>query len=129
MTPEALEEVDRCRKAPQAVLAHRPPQQLPEADRFLPLRRGCRETVRDRLEQPLEPLRLDAPENLLPEHEIAQCPDCFDALTTSRAYRQAMPLSQAISIIAADAGSHFDREFVPAFLRIAPQLYNESHHS
>jgi putative two-component system response regulator len=56
-------------------------------------------------------------------------PDCFDALTTSRAYRNAMPLSQAIAIIAAGAGTHFDPEFVPAFLRIAPQLLMESQRS
>ncbi len=54
-------------------------------------------------------------------------PDCFDALTTSRAYRAAMPLSQAMTIIAAGAGTHFDPAFVPAFLKIAPQLLGEVH--
>src|SRR5882672_5186757 len=77
VTPETLQKVDARRKATQAVLGHRPPQQLPEADRFVALRCRGRETVRNRLEQPLEPLRLDAPENLLPEHEIPQRPDGF----------------------------------------------------
>jgi putative two-component system response regulator len=54
-------------------------------------------------------------------------PDCFDALTTSRAYREAMPLSQAIAIIAAGAGTHLDPEFVCAFLKIAPRLLSEAH--
>jgi putative nucleotidyltransferase with HDIG domain len=54
-------------------------------------------------------------------------PDCFDALTTSRAYRKPMPLSQAMAIIAADAGTHFDAEFVRPFLKIAPQLLSEAH--
>ena len=49
-------------------------------------------------------------------------PDCFDAMTTSRAYREAMPVSQATAILAAGAGTHFDAEFVHAFLKIAPQL-------
>jgi putative two-component system response regulator len=49
-------------------------------------------------------------------------PDCYDAMTTCRAYRAAMPPEKALSIIAAGAGTHFDAEFVHAFLKIAPQL-------
>jgi len=54
--------------------------------------------------------------------------DCFDALTTSRAYRNAMPMSQALGIIAAGAGTHFDAEFAQAFLKIAPQLHHAEAH-
>ncbi len=50
-------------------------------------------------------------------------PDCFDALTTARAYRPALPLGQAFAIIEAGAGGHFDAMFVRVFLRIAPELY------
>src|SRR5207253_1725599 len=50
-------------------------------------------------------------------------PDCFDALTTSRAYRDAMPLARAMEIIRADAGVHLDPLFVDAFLTsVVPQL-------
>lgn len=49
-------------------------------------------------------------------------PDCFDALTTSRAYRKALPVPQAMAILAGGAGTHYDAEFVRAFLTIAPQL-------
>ena len=50
-------------------------------------------------------------------------PDCFDALTTSRAYRAAMPLSKAVEIIQAGAGVHFDAEFVEAFVSmVVPKL-------
>jgi response regulator RpfG family c-di-GMP phosphodiesterase len=49
-------------------------------------------------------------------------PDCFDALTTSRAYRAALPPGQALAILRQGAGSHFDAEFVHAFLAIAPRL-------
>jgi putative two-component system response regulator len=49
-------------------------------------------------------------------------PDCFDALTTSRAYRPALPLSEALALIEASAGSHFDPTLVRTFLRIAPEL-------
>lgn len=48
-------------------------------------------------------------------------PDCYDALTTSRAYRSALPKSVALAIVAAGAGSHFDPEFVRTFLRITAE--------
>ena len=50
-------------------------------------------------------------------------PDCFDALTTSRAYRDAMPLPRALEVLEAGAGTHFEPEFVRAFLTtVVPQL-------
>jgi response regulator RpfG family c-di-GMP phosphodiesterase len=53
-------------------------------------------------------------------------PDCFDALTTSRAYRAAMPLSKAVEIIRAGAGVHFEPKFVEAFLStVVPKVAAE----
>ncbi len=49
-------------------------------------------------------------------------PDCFDALTTSRAYRAALPVSEAVEILRDGAGSHFDPDLVAAFVRIVPRL-------
>jgi putative nucleotidyltransferase with HDIG domain len=49
-------------------------------------------------------------------------PDVFDALTSSRAYRQALPLHEALEIMRQGAGTHFDAELVRAFLSIAPEL-------
>jgi len=49
-------------------------------------------------------------------------PDCFDALTSSRAYRAALPVSQALGVLCAGAGSHFQPEFVQAFLKVVPSL-------
>ncbi len=49
-------------------------------------------------------------------------PDVFDALTSSRAYRQALPPSQALEILRQGAGTHFDSELVYAFVQLAPQL-------
>ena len=49
-------------------------------------------------------------------------PDCFDALTTKRAYRGALPVAQALSILRDGAGTQFEPEFVRAFLQIAPLL-------
>jgi putative nucleotidyltransferase with HDIG domain len=49
-------------------------------------------------------------------------PDVFDALTSSRAYRQALPLHEALEVLRQGAGSHFDADLVRGFLPIAPQL-------
>ncbi|HVS39863.1 MAG TPA: HD domain-containing phosphohydrolase [Gemmataceae bacterium] len=50
-------------------------------------------------------------------------PDCFDALTTSRAYRSAMPLPKAVEMIRAGAGTQFDPQLTEAFLTaVVPQL-------
>jgi putative two-component system response regulator len=44
--------------------------------------------------------------------------DCFDALTTSRAYRAALTPAAALDILRTDAGRQFDPELVPAFTRM-----------
>jgi response regulator RpfG family c-di-GMP phosphodiesterase len=49
-------------------------------------------------------------------------PDCFDAMTTSRAYRAALPLARAQEILAAGAGTQFDPAFVAVFLQLIPEL-------
>ena len=50
-------------------------------------------------------------------------PDCFDALTTSRAYRSAMPLPVALEILRAGAGVQLDAGLTQAFLStVVPQL-------
>lgn len=49
--------------------------------------------------------------------------DVFDALTSQRPYKAAMPLEQALAIIGKDAGSHFDPQLVERFLEIAPGLH------
>ncbi len=49
--------------------------------------------------------------------------DVFDALTSQRPYKEALPLQQALAIISQDAGSHFDPQLVERFLDIAPGLH------
>jgi response regulator RpfG family c-di-GMP phosphodiesterase len=49
-------------------------------------------------------------------------PDCFDAMTTSRAYRAALPLARAREILAGGAGAQFDPAFVSVFLDLVPEL-------
>jgi response regulator RpfG family c-di-GMP phosphodiesterase len=42
--------------------------------------------------------------------------DSFDAMTTSRAYRGAMPAAQALEVLRHDAGTQFEPSFVEAFI-------------
>src|SRR2546430_356357 len=72
---ETLQKVDGRSEAAQAIFAQRAPHQAPDANGLVALRRGGREAIRNRLEQALEPFRFDTPENLLPEHEVAQRAD------------------------------------------------------
>jgi HD-GYP domain-containing protein (c-di-GMP phosphodiesterase class II) len=51
--------------------------------------------------------------------------DVFDALTSKRPYKAALPLNQALTIVKQNVGSHFDPEVVASFGSIAPALYAE----
>jgi putative nucleotidyltransferase with HDIG domain len=44
--------------------------------------------------------------------------DVFDAITSKRDYREAMPLSQALNIIRQGTGTHFDPDLVPVFIEM-----------
>ncbi len=48
--------------------------------------------------------------------------DAFDAMTSNRPYRPAMPLEQAFAELVARAGSHFDPECVEAFLSLRSHI-------
>lgn len=52
--------------------------------------------------------------------------DSFDAMTSDRAYREAMPLERALKIIKQESGKQFDPKIVELFLDIAENLFNES---
>ena len=47
--------------------------------------------------------------------------DCFDAMTSSRTYRKALPLEVALSEIRNNAGTQFDPVLTEHFLRIGEQ--------
>ncbi len=53
---------------------------------------------------------------------ICALADVYDALTTKRCYKEAMPLEQACEIIRKGAGSHFDPVVTEAFFRVVPRL-------
>ena len=47
---------------------------------------------------------------------IVACADAFDAMTSSRSYRPALPIDLALEIIAHEAGRQFDPEIATALL-------------
>jgi response regulator RpfG family c-di-GMP phosphodiesterase len=48
--------------------------------------------------------------------------DCFDALTSARAYREALPVADALVVMRAGAGKHFEPEFVRALAEVSTTL-------
>jgi HD-GYP domain-containing protein (c-di-GMP phosphodiesterase class II) len=53
---------------------------------------------------------------------IVMCCDAFNAMTTDRSYRKALPLAVAIEELRRNAGSQFDPAVVAALIAIAPSL-------
>jgi len=51
--------------------------------------------------------------------------DVFDALTSSRPYKEAFSLDESLEILKSDAGSHFEPQFISKFEQIAKELYIE----
>lgn len=49
--------------------------------------------------------------------------DVFDALVSDRPYKRAFPWEEAVKVIEAGAGTHFDPGFTPSFLRLAPAIH------
>jgi putative nucleotidyltransferase with HDIG domain len=53
---------------------------------------------------------------------IVAVADAFDAMTSTRPYRPAMPVEKALAELAAKAGSHFDPACVNAFLAVPDRI-------
>jgi CHASE2 domain-containing sensor protein len=51
--------------------------------------------------------------------------DVFDALVSERPYKHAWDLTEALDLLEAERGRHFDPELADAFLAIAPAAYAE----
>lgn len=56
------------------------------------------------------------------EGRIVAVADVFDALTSERPYKHAWPLEDALDLLKAEAGKHFDPELVPLFLQRLPEI-------
>jgi len=56
------------------------------------------------------------------EGRIAAVADVFDALTSDRIYRAALPIRSAIGLMEGGRGKHFDPEVLDAFLAVLPEV-------
>jgi len=56
------------------------------------------------------------------EARVVALADVFDALTSKRTYKRAMPFDKAIEIITEGRGSHFDPAMVDIFLKCLPEI-------
>ncbi|HVF52089.1 MAG TPA: HD domain-containing phosphohydrolase [Actinomycetota bacterium] len=56
------------------------------------------------------------------EGRIAAIADVFDALTSDRVYRAAMPIDDAIALMKRDRGSHFDAALLDSFFDVLPEV-------
>lgn len=63
-----------------------------------------------------------AGENIPVEGRIAAVADVFDALTSNRVYRVALPVKSAIEIMRDERGSHFDPEMLDALFFALPEI-------
>lgn len=56
------------------------------------------------------------------EGRIAAVADVFDALTSDRVYRVALPIKSATQIMRDERGSHFDPQLLDALLLALPEI-------
>jgi HD-GYP domain-containing protein (c-di-GMP phosphodiesterase class II) len=59
-----------------------------------------------------------AADELLVESRILAIADAFDAMTSDRPYRKALPLAVAIKELSDNAGTQFDPHMVPHFIAL-----------
>ncbi len=55
---------------------------------------------------------------------IVAVADVFDALTSSRPYKKAWPVEEAVRFIGENAGSHFDQEVATHFQKCLPEIFS-----
>ena len=56
------------------------------------------------------------------EGRISAIADVFDALTTNRVYREALPVERALEIVRDGRGSHFDASLLALFFEVMPDV-------
>jgi HD-GYP domain-containing protein (c-di-GMP phosphodiesterase class II) len=66
------------------------------------------------------------PGDMIPKSaRIFAITDVFDALSSERPYKKAMPLERVIEILEEGRNHHFDPDLLTSFLKIAPDLHDQ----
>lgn len=63
-----------------------------------------------------------AGEDIPPEGRIAAVADVFDALTSDRVYRSALPVKSAVELMREEDGTHFDPTLLDSFIAVLPEI-------
>ena len=71
MTSQGLQKVDGRGQTAETIFAERSPKEPEKADRLIPFGRRLCDSLRNCLEDPLEPFRLNASKNAPPKEEIS----------------------------------------------------------
>jgi HD-GYP domain-containing protein (c-di-GMP phosphodiesterase class II) len=87
---------------------------FPAEQRHIPAMAGAHHEKWDGKGYPNNPAGEDIPLG----GRILALGDVFDAITSKRDYREAMPLSQALNIIRQGIGTHFDPALGPEFVKM-----------
>ena len=69
-----------------------------------------------------------AGETIPREGRIAAVADVFDALTSDRVYRAALPVKSAVEMMQEERGRHFDPELLDAFFQAQPEIEEVRRH-
>jgi hypothetical protein len=67
VTSQGLKEIDSCSQSAKTVFAEESPKQAEDIHWFISISSGLGDALRNRLEDSLEPIRLNAAKNLPPE--------------------------------------------------------------
>jgi diguanylate cyclase (GGDEF)-like protein len=89
--------------------------------RFLQMARDIAATHHERFDGTGYPAKLSG-ESIPLSGRIVALADVYDALTSRRVYKAAMPHEEARNIIVRESGKHFDPDVVEAFLCATPQF-------
>jgi len=93
-----------------------------EADGFLELARSIALTHHERWDGSGYPQGL-AGEKIPVAGRITAVADVFDALSSNRPYKKALPLEESASIVFGERGAHFDPRMVDAFVAVQEEIF------
>ena len=65
---------------------------------------------------------VEHPQITVTDGRIAAIADVFDAMTSDRVYRSALPVMSAIGMMREERGKHFDHELLDSFFELLPEL-------
>src|SRR5712675_2138967 len=80
VTSQGLQEIDSCSQSAKTVFAKESPKQAEDTHWFISISSGLGDALRNRLEDSLEPIRLNAAKNLPPEDQVANSPNSLRSL-------------------------------------------------